>query len=160
MATGTIIIPVQGAKLPTSNPAQIDGGQNRWYLLFDATTGESVQWQFRMPTDYVSGLVLKLQYSMASATTGGVAFDASVAAITDGDSEDIESAGFASVNTGTATVPATAGYLDEISITMTNADSLAANDLLMLKIARDPTNGSDTATGDAELAAISIEYQT
>ena len=158
MATGTVLIPLQSVKLPTSNPCQINADTLTFSLLYDATTGESGSWSFRMPTNYSSALVIKIQYSMASATSGGVAFDVSIAAVTPLDAEDAQLAGFASVNTGTDTVPATAGYMQEISISLTNADSLAAQDLVILKVARDPTNGTDTATGDAEVLAISLEY--
>lgn len=82
-----------------------------------------------------------------------------VAAVTDGDSTDIDAKAFGTVNTVTAvTVPGTAGYLDEISGALSNVDSMAANDFLVVRIARDVAN--DTATGDAEVIAVSLEYTT
>jgi hypothetical protein len=129
-------------------------------LLFDATTEEQCMWTFRMPADYLSGPVAKVQYAMASATTGGVAFEARVMAVSDGDAQDIDTDAFAAANVGTATVPATAGYLDEVSITLTNADSLAAGDFVTFYLARDPAHASDTAAGDAEVVAVAITYTT
>lgn len=159
MATGTIILPVQAAKLPTSNPAALDASETNWRLLFDATTSESCVWQFRMPVNYASGLTAKLQYSMASATSGTVAWDVYVMAVSDGDAADINTESYATVNTsGGVTVPGTAGYLDEISVTLTNADSVAAGDFTKIKVGRDVA--TDTATGDAELVCLSLEYTT
>jgi len=65
------------------------------------------------------------------------------------------------VNTSSATaVPATAGYLDEISLALTNFDSGAAGDFLAVKFSRDANHASDTATGDLELIAASLEFTT
>ena len=133
-ATSTIILPVQASKLPTSNPARIDAGEGNWRLLFDPTTDQSCLWQFRLPVNYASGLVIKIQYSMASATSGAVYFQASVMAVSDGDAADIVTDSYDTANSGNATVPATAGYLDEISVTLTNADSAAAGDYLKIQI--------------------------
>ena len=97
---------------------------------------------------------------MASATSGTVEFEVEVMAVTDGDSEDINDPnGWDLRNAGSVTVPGTAGYLDEISITLTHADSVAANDYVKVRVGRDADDGTnDTATGDAEVVAISLEY--
>lgn len=129
-------------------------------LLFDASTEEQVCWAFRMPADYSSAPVIKVQYKMTSATTGGVAFEARLAAVSDGDAQDVDAKGFAAANVGTATVPGTAGHLDEVSITMTNADSLAAGDFVITYLNRDPAHASDTATGDCEVIAVALTYTT
>lgn len=113
-----------------------------------------------MPADYASAPVLKVQYKMASATTGDVIWAGSIAAVTDGDSTDVDAKVFATANTATVTVPGTAGYLDEASITMTNADSVAAGDFVVVRIARQGAAGGDTATGDAEFIGAALTYTT
>ncbi len=165
MTTGTIILPVQAAKIGgafITNPAQINGGSNGWSLLFDASQTESAVWQFRMPQDYASALVAKLQYTMASATADKVDLEVEVMAVTDGDAADVDTASFAAVNeiSGGTTVPGTVGYLDEISITLSNDDSVAAGDLTIIRINRDHDDGDDTATGDLELRNFTLEYTT
>jgi hypothetical protein len=129
-------------------------------LLFDAATDEWCTWAFRMPADYASAPVLKVQYKMASATSGDVVLDGRLAAVSDGDSTDIDAKVFASANTATVTVPGTAGHLDEASITMTNADNVAAGDYVVLRLARNGSSGSDTATGDLEFIAAALTYTT
>lgn len=165
MATGTVILPVQSAKLTSTFialPAGIDNSGGIWKLLFDASQTESALWQFRLPANYASSPVMKLIYSMASATSLKVDLEVEVMCVSDNDSQDIDSASFDSVNeiVGGTTVPGTAGYIDEISITLTNFDSGVANDLMIARVNRDHDDADDTATGDLELLAISLEYTT
>ena len=157
----TIILPVQSAKLPSSNPVQIDGGETNWRLLFDDTTSESGWWQFRMPTNYASGLTAKLQLACVSTQTEDdektVKFGVSVMAVTPEDAADINTESYDTVNTGTKTLSTnqTAKYLKELSLALSNADSVAAGDYIKVKVARDI---SDTCVGDVSLVALSLEY--
>lgn len=173
MATGTIQLPIGGAILPDGSASNAAPALQRskssaaaptpyiWQLAFDATTEEQCMWSFRMPADYASGPILKVQYKMASATSGNVIIEGRIAAVSDGDAQDVDAKGFGTANTSSATaVPGTAGYLDEISLTLTNADSLAAGDFTIIYLNRDAANGSDTATGDMEVVAVSLEYTT
>lgn len=172
MATGSVLLSPGAAILPDGSTDNAAPALQRvkssaaaptpyfLQLAFDATTEEQVVWAFRMPADYSSAPVLKVQYKMTSATTGGVAFEARIAAVSDGDAQDVDAKGFAAANVGTATVPATAGHLDEVSITMTNADSIAAGDFVIVYLNRDPAHASDTATGDCEVVAVSLTYTT
>jgi hypothetical protein len=170
MATNSILLTPGSANLPDGSASNAAPGMQRVkssatapgvYLLqlcFDASTEEWCTWSFRMPTSYVSAPAAKVQYKMASATSGGVTWDVRVSATSDGDAQDVDAQDFASANTASATVPATAGYLDEVNVTLTNADSLAAGDLVVLRVARAVADAGDTATGDAELLGVSFEY--
>lgn len=173
MATGTILLPIGAAIIPdgsASNAApaiqrvKSSAGAPTPYFLqaaFDASTDEILMWSFRMPADYASSPVLKVQYKMASATSGDVIIAGYVMAVTPGDAQDVDADAFATVNTSSATtVPGTAGYLGEISLTLTNADSVAAGDFVVVRLSRDADNGSDTATGDMEVVAVAIQYTT
>jgi hypothetical protein len=96
---------------------------------------------------------------MASATANNVRFQAALEAITDGDATDTDAASsFDTANSNGVAVPGTAGYIDQLSITMTTADSIAAGDYCRLRINRDAdgTSGSDTATGDAQVLAVEL----
>jgi len=160
MATGTILLPLPGNP-DNSNPPGLEWFNSKIRLLFDDSTDEITHITFRMPENYASAPVLKAQYSMASATSGNVIIACQVMAVTDGDSAAVDTDSYDTVNTSSATaVPGTAGYIDEISLTLTNADSLAAGDWIALKFSRDANNASDTATGDLELIALSLEYTT
>ena len=131
----------------------------RWVeWLFDATTDEHIVCSFIMPQDYVSAPVLKVQFKMTSATSGNVIWVCQVMAVTPGDATDVDAETFAAANSVTEAVPATAGYLDEASITLTNADSVAAGDRVTLLLFRDADNVSDNAAGDAEFVGADLRY--
>ncbi len=159
MATATIMLPIPPAGLDASNPPAVEWENSRPQILFDDTTPETCYWTFRMPDNYGSSPVAKVQYKMASATTGTVEYEVSVMAVSDGDAASVDTDSYDTTNSGSATVPGTAGYLDEISISLANVDSVAAGDFVAVKLSRDADDGAnDTATGDAEVIAVSIEY--
>lgn len=176
MTTGSILLPILGAILPdgsTNNAAAQFTRTKSSYasssslpdaffsqLLFDAATNEHAFFSFRMPTDYASGPVLKLQWG-ANATTGNVVWEARIGAITPADADTPNEHSLAAANSATTGVNTTeARRLIETSITLTNADSLAAGDLVMLLVKRDAGNASDTCSVDAELSAVTLEYTT
>lgn len=173
MATGTVLLPIGAATLPDGSASNATPAIQRVkssaaaptpYFLqaaFDAATVEILMWSFRMPADYLSAPVLKVPYKMASATSGGVAFTCQLMAVTPGDAQDVDADAFAAANTATdATVPGTAGALDAVSITLTNNDSLAANDFVVVRLHREVGDAADTATGDCEVVAVTLEYST
>lgn len=173
MATGSILLPIEAATLPDGSAgnaaAQIQRHKSsaaapspHWMeALFDEGTDEMLMWSFRMPQNYSSGPIAKIQYKMASAVSGAVVFEVRLMAVSDGDAQDIDADSFATTNTSaTTTVPATAGYLDEISVTLTNADSIAAGDFVIVYLRRDSDNAADNAAGDVEVIAFSLEYTT
>lgn len=173
MATGSILLTPPSAIMPDGSASNAAPAMQRakssatapapyfLQLAFDATTQEQCYWSFRMPADYASSPVAKIQYKMASATTGGVVFNVSLAAVTSGDAQDVDAKALATTNAVTVSaVPGTAGYLDEASVTLTNADSVAAGDFVVVFLARAAANGSDTATGDCEVVSLTILYTT
>jgi hypothetical protein len=173
MATGQITLSPGAALTPDGTTTNLAPSLTRmkssatapapylFLLSFDATVEEWCSWQFRMPPDFASAPVAKVQWKAASATSGGVVWGVQLAAVTPADASNLTSAkAFATVNTASTTVPGTAGYLAETSITLTNNDSLAAGDLVILRLSRVVADGSDTATGDADLIALGIQYTT
>lgn len=174
MATGTVLLPIGAATLPDGTASNLFPGVVRAkssgsapgvYFLqanFDASNLEWFTWSFRMPSDYDSAPTLKIQFKMASATTGNVIVVGRVAAITPGDATDADAKVFGSANTSAATaVPATtAGKIGEISLALSTNDSLAAGDWVVVYFGRDGASGSDTAAGDLELVSLNLEYTT
>jgi len=143
---------VENAKLPSTNPAVIDGGENNFRLLFDANTDESCSWSNVLDDDYGAGaLYADIFWSMVSATTDTVVWGVQVSAYTPGDAADINTDSYDTVNLDTTAVPGTAGYMKKTTITLTNDDSIAAGDFYRIKLYRDADSGSDGATGDAEI---------
>lgn len=89
---------------------------------------------------------------MATAgTTGDVDWDVSVQAVTPADALNIlTTTSYDTANsTDNTSVPGTAGYLFKVTVTLTNADSMAAGDRVRLLVTRDAV--SDVSTLDVVL---------
>lgn len=159
MATRAIFLP-NSAEFPSSNFPQLLLSNRRPALAFDAATDETCYWTFVAPQGLTGALTLVITYAMASATSGTVGFQAQIEALTDGDAVDTDATtSFDSVNnSASTTVPGTAGYIDQISITLTNADSIAAADYTRLSLNRDADSSAitDSATGDAFVLALEL----
>lgn len=100
----------------------------------------------------LTGTLTALINYITSVTTGSFTWAIEVEAIAEGDTVDLDAAtSFDTANSAADTVPATAGYLAQHSITLTNADSIAAGDLVRVRLAR-----TDTTTGTAYVLAVEI----
>ena len=118
-----------------------------------------------MPGQYAGGtLKATIAYFMAGANTSKlIEFLLSVEAVTDADALDHDAAeSFDTANaSGGITVPATAGPIDFITVTLANKDSIAALDSVRFKLERDATDATnDTAVGDARVLWLEIWEST
>jgi hypothetical protein len=159
MATTRAVLAPFSAEFPSSNFPGLTTVNARPALAFDASTQETAYWTLVAPQGLSGALSCVITYMMASATSGTVEFEVAVEAVTDGDSTDLDATtSFGTVNASGATaVPGTAGYIDQVSVTLTNADSIAAGDLVRISISRDADDGTnDTATGDLYLLAAEL----
>jgi len=157
MATRATLLP-GAAEYPASNFPALVVVNRRPALAFDAATDETCYWTLVAPQGLTGTLTLVISYIMASATSGAVGFQAAVEAVTDGDATDLDAGtSFDTANSSSfVTVPGTAGYLDQVSITLTNADSIAAADYVRISLNRDADNASDTAAGDCYVLAVEL----
>jgi len=156
MATRAVLEPF-GAHYPSSNYPGMTQINRRPVLAFDAATAETAYWTLVAPQGLTGTLTLVISFIMASATSGNVVWVAAVEAVTAADATDLDAVtSFDADNSATAAVPGTAGYLQQVSITLTNKDSVAAADYVRISIKRDAANGSDTASGDAYLLAAEL----
>lgn len=158
MATRFIFTP-NSAEFPSSNFPELRLINRRPCLAFDAAADETAYWTGIAPQGLTGTITLVITYIMASATSGAVRFQAQIEAVTDGDATDLDAGtSFDTANSAGATVPGTAGYIDQISITMTNADSIAVADYFRVSINRDAdgTSGTDDATGDCFVLGIEL----
>lgn len=155
MATRAILTPYS-AEFPATNFPQLMLANYRPVLAFDASTNETCYWTFIIPQGWTGTVTAIISYIMASATSGDVDIDVAIESITDADAVDLDATtSFDSANsTDNTTVPGTAGYLDQISVTLTNQDSATAGDYVRISLTRDATN--DTATGDMYILAVEI----
>ena len=162
MATSLCQFGPHDADLPATNFARPgQDAQFRPYLAFaGATADESAYFTGIAPQNIAGTLTAIITYRMASATTGAVRFEVLVEAIGDGDTTDTDAgSSFDTTNSAGATVPGTAGYIDQLSVTLTNKDSIAAGDYFRIQVRRDQdgTTGTDDATGDAQVLMIELQ---
>lgn len=130
------------------------------YLAYDAATRQNAFWQIKA-SNYGSGnLTLIIRWNAASATSGDVIWGAQIAAITpDTDSQDLETKSLATAQTVTDTnLGTTTHRIMTCSLSITNLDSLAADDEVWLEVYRDAAAGGDTMTGNAQLIDMELQY--
>lgn len=157
MATRAVFTPYS-AEFPTTNFPRLQLVNRRPVLSFDASIQEACQWTGVAPQGFTGTITALVNYIMASATSGLVDFEVSLEAVTDGDATDLDAVdSFDTVNSANATVPGTAGHIDQLSVTLTNADSIAAGDYFRLRVSRDADDATnDTATGDCHVLAVEL----
>jgi hypothetical protein len=157
MATRFIFTPL-GAEFPATNFPQLTLSNRRPVLAYDAATTETAYWTAIAPQGLTGTLTAVITYAMASATSGSIDFEVAIEAISDGDTIDTDATtSFATVNSQSATVPGTAGHIDQVAVTLSNDDSIVAGDYFRLSVARDADDGTnDTATGDLYLLSVEL----
>lgn len=142
------------------NAAAMEKFSGRLAYAFDATDEEAIiSPEMPMPTQYTgSGLVAIIHAASKTATSSNFRWDVFVEAKTpDVDTLDMESvASWDAVNSGSMAVAATAGNPMDLSITLTNADSVAVGDLVRFGVRRDTDHADDAATGDAIIFSVVI----
>jgi hypothetical protein len=143
------------AQFPSTNFPQLLPTNQQNILAFDAATDETCFWQFIAPSGITTPIYADIYYSMASATTNNVVMEVAVEAVTAGDALNVNTtSSFAATNSVTDAVPGSTGYLDSVTVTLTNNDSIEPGDKCRLQFNRDANNASDTATGDMYLWSI------
>jgi hypothetical protein len=94
-----------------------------------------------------------------SATTNATVFQGAISVTTPGDAQSMLTDAFATANAASAvTSNSTANGPLRATITITNLDSLTANDRMTFKLFRDPANGGDTNTADAIVFGVWFTY--
>ena len=131
-------------------------------LAFDGGSTDENAYFKLIATSYGSGNVTVTVYWYAdSASSGNVVWGAALSAITaNTDTQDIETDAFATANTAQDAHLGTTGQrLHSIDITVSNLDSLAADDHVVLQIYRDASDTTnDTMTGDAIITMLRVSY--
>lgn len=129
-------------------------------LAYDTGTEEQAYWTFRA-VGYGSGnITLDIDWYADTASSGVVRWGAQIAVITPNtDTQDIETDAFATATEANDTHLGTTGQrLHRATLTMSNLDSIAADDWVALKLYRDVGDAADTMAGDALIAMVNLSY--
>lgn len=140
---------------PASLFAQLDTRNSIACLAYDAALVESGVFVGVMPeaASLGSGLIVRLHFMMATATSGNVRWRVAFERCT----TDLDADDFATAVEANGAANATSGIITTAAITVTTIDSIAAGDLFRLRVTRvgnDATN--DTASEDAQLVAVEL----
>lgn len=169
MATTRILLTPEDAVLPTANPAALTKTLSAGtppanapaitynVLAFNDTTDQTCSWAFRLPSDYLSGGLIVVQW-YAVAVAGNVVLKAGIAPVRlNNDDLDTTLAYNGPNLSGTVAVPGTSGRLLETSwaLTMTN---VAPGLPVSIFLGRDADNAADTAVGNLNVFTVEFEY--
>lgn len=156
MATRAILTPLS-AEFPSSNYPALTVVNTRPVLAYDASTDETAYWTIIAPQGLTGTITCVLSLIGNAAGTNSTYWEVAVEAVTSADATDLDSStSFGTVNTGNVAMPSTQGHLVQLTVTLTNNDSIAAADYVRISIARDANNGSDNFAADAYLLAAEI----
>lgn len=129
-------------------------------LRYDASTDEAAFWKVDS-FNYGSGnITCDFLWYAENATSGVVRWEAAIAAITpDTDSQDVTTKALATVQTVDDTHLGTVGKRVHLaSVTISNLDSVAAGDLVWVRVRRIGSNAADTMANDAWLLQARLTY--
>lgn len=129
-------------------------------LRYDASADEAAFWKIDS-FNYGSGnITCDLLWYAENATTGVVRWEAAIAAITPNtDTQDVTTDALATVQTFDDTHLGTTGKrVHSAQITISNLDSVAADDIVFVRIRRIGSNAADTMANDAWLIQARLTY--
>jgi len=118
----------------------------RKFWRFPGDFQRTLIFQFTVPDDYTDTPVLRLLYDcVGDDLTGDVRVTVDVLA--NSDSEDMEAAEYDTTNVATDTVETAEGKTNLLEVSLSNADSAAAKDAVLVKLTRTPGHNDDTIAG-------------
>ena len=137
----------------------VDTEDGTWRLRFNADYDNTVSYQFRLPSTYISNSTVYIGYTTITASTGAFQLNISCMAVTSGDTVTFNGDSFGVTNSSTVfNVPSTAGYLGEVNIPLSDTDDAQAGDGLIMRINRNPDDTDDTLTNDIAVRYIQIGW--
>jgi hypothetical protein len=126
-------------------------------LDFDASTIEYAQFQIAMPKSWNEGTVTA-QFLWCATNTGDVVWGLQGVAISD---DDLLDAAFGTAQTVTDSVTATTDLMtSSATAAVTLGGSPAAEDLVVFRVYRNASSGSDTCAVDAKLVGVRLNFTT
>lgn len=142
---------------PTSNPAvpACQTGTNTQFGTLDFADGVSAlsaQWHTMLSSDWTGTLTAKFKW-FTSATTGNVVWQIQTICVANAETSD---PAFNTASTVTDAALGTTLQTNDASITSVTITGCAAGEWMLVKVTRDPTNGSDTLAASASLMGVEL----
>ncbi len=150
--------------LPASNApvANAYGTSPNKFGALDFADGASAltsQFAIRLPDDWsnTGGIDIRFIWFSGSTSTNSVVWTVATASVADG--EDVLAPTFNATQTVAKANNATANTRNSATITGVTTTGMAAGELAIFRVGRDPTNGSDTLAATASLIGVEITYR-
>lgn len=142
---------------PVGAQVTYNAARNEHVWSFDGFTNEAIELSTVVGQVLTGASTLRIYFRMSSAISGSVVVDVSVEAITPADAlNTLSTRSYAAANRATQAVPNSQGVLGVISVALTSRDSMAAGDILTVKIERVANDVGDTAVGDMEVVRVEL----
>jgi hypothetical protein len=135
---------VTGAGLSQHESSASSPKPNQHRASFVSTSDTWLMWKKVLPSLMGSAPVLRVHGYMDTATSGVIGFGVQVAAMTDGDLS-IDAKAFGTTNLGSETVPANSKTKFVLDIALTNLDSWAKDDEVIIGLYRNTAVGSNAS---------------
>jgi hypothetical protein len=157
MATVAQIFEPKGFDLFSSNqPLMVlDNGTNFPASGYQFTANSQAMYRRWTAYAYLSGNVTCRVRWRSTSTTGNAQFSAAIAAITPGDAQSVLTKALATATTTTTAVGGTASMVNTTDVTISNLDSLAADDEVWLVISR---GASTTVASGPVIESVTVIY--
>jgi hypothetical protein len=138
---------------PTSNAAAaacVTGNNTKGVADFDATTDESLEMTYLLPSDFTGAIDARIRWH-AAATSGSVGWCVQLVSVADAETGDVSFPAQGAGNCVSDAAKGTTLQQNDASITGVTATGVAAGELLHIKVSRDANGGAvtDDMTGDA-----------
>lgn len=131
-----------------------------WGLAFDASAEETAYLRLRASNYGTGSWTALVNWYADTATSGGITLGVSLAAVSPNtDTQDVETKAFDTENLFSDTHLGTVGQRShDIAGNLATIDSVAADDWVIIRVARKVADAGDTMTGDMILTMLDITY--
>ncbi|MBU0577629.1 hypothetical protein KKF73_03615 [Patescibacteria group bacterium] len=152
-ATKYLWLELAGSVRTSATIGAVNGGTTP-VVRFDGTDDSRARWSLPVPDDWESGTDINVEvfWSPADGTAGNVYYELDYQSWADGETIS----GSTTLNS-TQAAPGTTLQLDAFTFTIPNA-ALATDDMVNIRLSREPGNVADTYAGDVNIHLIRINY--
>jgi hypothetical protein len=148
---------------PTSNAAAaacVTGNNTKGVADFDATTDESLEMTYMLPSDFTGAIDARIRWH-AAATSGSVGWCVQLVSVADAETGDVSFPAQGAGNCVSDAAKGTTLQQNDASIASVTATGVAAGELLHIKVSRDANGGAvtDDMTGDARGIGLELTFR-
>ena len=152
-ATKYLWLDINGAVRTSAGTGSVNSGTSP-VIRFDGTDNSRARWSFPVPDDWESGSDIEIEvfWSPEDGTAGNVYYELDYQSWASG-----ETISGSTTLTSTEAAPGTTLELDSFTFTIPNT-ALSADDMVNIRVSREPGNVADTYASDVNIHLIRINY--